>query len=245
MGFWSNLLSNIISTPLPPDAARTVPSFGREYDDPFALARRQMIDEQFRARNITDPDVLRVMDRVARHRFVPEKLQNQAYADHPLPIGLGQTISQPYIVALMTQAARPTADCRALEVGVGSGYQMAVLAELCKKVFGIEIHPPLAEEARGRLAALGYENAHVRCGDGYGGWPEHAPFNVILVTAAPGHVPKPLIEQLASGGRLVLPVGGGHQDLLLIEKRPDGSSTRRVIAPVQFVPMTGQAEQQQ
>jgi len=189
-----------------------------------------------------DDRVLEVMGRVARHRFVSKKLWKQAYEDHPLPIGLEQTISQPYIVALMTQLARPTADCRALEVGVGSGYQTAVLAELCKQVYGVEILRPLAEEAEKRLAELGYKNVSVRCGDGYQGWPEHAPFDVILVAAAPDHVPQPLVDQLAPGGRLVIPVGRHFQELLLIEKRPDGSLRRTAVAPVQFVPMTGEAE---
>jgi protein-L-isoaspartate(D-aspartate) O-methyltransferase len=201
-----------------------------------------MVDEQLRSRDITDPRVLEAMGQVARERFAPPEMESQAYDDYPLPIGLGQTISQPYVVALMTQLAQPTAASRALEVGVGSGYQAAILANLCKEVYGIEILQPLADGARARLAALGYKNVTVRCGDGYRGWPEHAPFDVILVTAAPDHVPQPLLEQLAPGGRLVIPVGRGLQDLLVIEKRPDGSLDRRSVAPVQFVPMTGEAE---
>ena len=195
-----------------------------------------------RRRDIRDPNVLKVMGRVARDRFVPASERGRAYEDYPLPIGLGQTISQPYIVALMTQLAQPTADSRALEVGAGSGYQTAVLAELCKEVYGIEILRPLADRASKRLAAMGYKNVTIRCGDGYQGWPEHAPFDVILVTAAPDHVPQPLVDQLAPGGRLVIPVGRGFQQLLLIEKRPDGSIARQSVAPVQFVPMTGEAE---
>ncbi|MBN1395705.1 MAG: protein-L-isoaspartate(D-aspartate) O-methyltransferase [Pirellulales bacterium] len=201
-----------------------------------------MVAEQLADRDITDRRVLEVMGRVPRHLFVPEGLRDQAYEDHPLPIGLDQTISQPYIVALMTQLVRPTAESRALEVGVGSGYQSAVLGELCKEVYGVEILRPLAEEAENRLAELGYKNVVVRCGDGYRGWPERAPFDVILVTAAPEHVPEPLVEQLAVGGRLVIPVGRYFQELWLIEKLPDGEVKRTALVPVQFVPMTGEAE---
>jgi len=204
-----------------------------------------MVEEQLRARDITDQRVLAAMARVPRHQFVPRELWKQAYEDHPLPIGLGQTISQPYIVALMTQLARPTPECRALEVGLGSGYQAAVLAELCKEVYGIEILEPLATAAAKRLSKLGYKNITVRYGDGYQGWPEHAPFDIILVTAAPDHVPQPLIDQLAPGGRLVIPVGRYYQDLLLLEKQADGSIREENVAPVQFVPMTGEAQQRQ
>ena len=234
MAFWLNPFR---------DRAEPGPSALPRDDDPFAAARRRMVERQLADRDISDARVLEVMGRVARHRFVPEELWGQAYEDHPLPIGLEQTISQPYIVALMTQLARPTPDCRALEVGVGSGYQSAVLAELCKQVHGIEILQPLADEAEKRMAELGYKNVSVRCGDGYQGWPEYAPFDVILVTAAPDHVPQPLIDQLAPGGRLVIPVGRHFQALLLIEKRPDGSINQTTVAPVQFVPMTGEAEQ--
>ncbi len=234
MAFWFNPFR---------DSAEPEPSASPRDDDPYAAARRRMVERQLADRDISDARVLEVMGRVARHRFVPEELWKQAYEDYPLPIGLEQTISQPYIVALMTQLARPTADCRALEVGVGSGYQSAVLAELCKQVYGVEILQPLANDAEKRMAALGYENVVVRCGDGYQGWPEHAPFDVILVTAAPDHVPQPLIDQLAPGGRLVIPVGRHFQALLLIEKQPDGSVNRTTVAPVQFVPMTGEAEQ--
>jgi protein-L-isoaspartate(D-aspartate) O-methyltransferase len=218
-------------------------SAGQEGNDSFASARRSMVEEQLRARDITDQKVLDVMGRVARERFVPEAEKPRAYDDHPLPIGPRQTISQPYIVALMTQLARPAPNDRALEVGVGSGYQTAILAELCNHVYGIEIIESLAKAARERLDSLGYTNVTIRCGDGYQGWREHGPFDVILVTAAPDHVPQPLIDQLAPGGRIVIPVGGMFQDLLLIEKRPDGSIRRHGMAPVQFVPMTGEAEE--
>jgi protein-L-isoaspartate(D-aspartate) O-methyltransferase len=212
-------------------------------DEPhYVRARQRMVAQQFRARDIRDPQVLRVMGSVARHRFVPLNSLDMAYEDHPLPIGHGQTISQPYIVALMTQVARPKPDARALDVGTGSGYQAAVLAELCKEVYSIEIVKPLADEAQRRLAALGYKNVTVRAGDGYRGWPEHAPFDVIVVAAAAPQVPQPLVDQLAPGGRMVIPVGDYLQQLLLIEKRPDGGLHRKIIAPVRFVPMTGEAE---
>ncbi len=242
MSFWSNAFHEPGNFDVPPGMGNQ-PLPSRRDDDPYAVARRRMVEEQLRDRDITDPKVLDIMGRVARERFVSPSMRNHAYEDRPLPIGLGQTISQPYIVALMTQAARLSAESRVLEVGVGSGYQAAVLAGLCKEVYGVEILEPLAIAARDRLAALGYENVTVRCGDGYQGWPEHAPFDAILVAAAPERVPKPLIDQLAPGGRLVIPVGGYSQELLLIEKRPDGSIHRTMIAPVQFVPMTGEAEE--
>ena len=206
-----------------------------------AAARRRMVEKDLRRRDITDRRVLEVMGRLERHRFVPPQSQRAAYADHPLPIGHGQTISQPYIVALMTQLARPKPGSRALDIGTGSGYQAAVLGELCKEVYSIEIVKPLAKSATKRLKKLGYKNITVRHGDGYRGWPAHAPFDVIIVAAAPEHVPKPLVEQLAPGGRLVIPVGRFFQQLLLIEKQPDGTVRRKVVAGVAFVPMTGEA----
>ncbi|NQT41030.1 MAG: protein-L-isoaspartate(D-aspartate) O-methyltransferase [Planctomycetes bacterium] len=212
-------------------------------DTTTADARSRMVEKQLRDRDITDAKVLEVMGRVPRHKFVPKEYAHRAYADHPLPIGHGQTISQPYIVALMTQLARPDAKSRALDIGTGSGYQAAVLGELCKEVHSIEILQPLAAEAKKRLARLGYKNITVRAGDGYRGWPEHAPFDVIIVAAAPDHVPKPLIEQLAPGGRLVIPVEGGlFQQLLLIEKAEDGTVRREKVIDVRFVPMTGEAD---
>ena len=224
----------------PQDAPQRPP----EEESRFVDARRRMVEEQLRGRDITDAKVLEVMGRVARQRFVPKDVEHLAYADHPLPIGHGQTISQPYIVALMTQTARPTPQSRALEIGTGSGYQAAVLAELCKEVYSIEILKPLADSARERLAALGYKNVTIRHGDGYQGWREHAPFDVTLVTAAPDHVPKALVEQLAVGGRMVIPVGRYFQRLLLLEKQQDGTIRRKAIAPVRFVPMTGEAQKQ-
>jgi protein-L-isoaspartate(D-aspartate) O-methyltransferase len=210
----------------------------------FKEARRRMVERQLRARDITDSRVLDAMGRVPRHEFVPDELDHQAYDDHPLPIGHSQTISQPYIVALMTQLAKPRRESRALDIGTGSGYQAAILAELCKEVYGIEIVEPLANAARKRLAELGYKNVAVRAGDGYRGWPEHAPFDVIIVAAAPDHVPQPLIDQLAPGGRLVLPVGSYPQNLVVIEKKRDGAVDRKTVAPVMFVPMTGEAQKE-
>ena len=201
-----------------------------------------MVERQLRGRDITDTKVLDVMARVPRHRFVAPEQADEAYADYPLPIGHGQTISQPYIVALMTQLARPKAESRALDIGTGSGYQAAVLAELCKEVYSIEIVEPLADQARKRLAELGYKNITVRAGDGYRGWPEKAPFDVIVVAAAPDHVPQPLVDQLARGGRLVIPVGDYPQELLVLEKQADGSVRRQTTIPVAFVPMTGEAQ---
>jgi len=228
---------------LPPELPKP-PEFAPDEHPGLTLARRQMVELDLRGRDIVDERVLAVMGRIPRHRFVPEALRDVAYSDRALPIGHGQTISQPYIVALMTQLVRPGPQSRALDVGTGSGYQAAVLAELCKEVYSIEILEPLADEARRRLESLGYKNVTVRCGDGYKGWPEKAPFDVIVVAAAPDHVPQPLVDQLAIGGRMVIPVGQTYyQTLMLLEKQADGSVIRRSVAPVAFVPMTGQAQQ--
>jgi len=176
-------------------------------ESPRAIrARKRMVEQDLRGRDITDKRVLDAMGRIRRQEFVPPDLRNMAYADRPLPIGHDQTISQPYIVALMTQLVRPKPGSRALDIGTGSGYQAAVLAELCKEVYSVEILKPLADSAKKRLARLGYKNVTVRSGDGYRGWPKHAPFDLIIVAAAPDHVPQPLIDQLAPGGRLVIPV---------------------------------------
>ena len=188
-----------------------------------------------------DPRVMEVIGRVPRHEFVPVEERFAAYENIPLPIGHGQTISQPYIVALMTDLMRLKPDSRVLEIGTGSGYQAAILAELCDQVFTIEIIEPLAEEAAERLQRLGYDQIHLRVGDGYYGWKEEAPFDVIIVTAAASHVPPPLIQQLKPGGRMVIPVGSRFmvQQLLLIEKDDQGEVTTRQILPVRFVPLTG------
>jgi protein-L-isoaspartate(D-aspartate) O-methyltransferase len=225
--------------------AQPLATIAAESQEPerFAILRQRMVDLQLANRDICDERVLDVMRRVPRHRFVPESQRESAYADWPLQIGAGQTISQPYIVGLMTQLAQPRPDSRALDVGTGSGYQAAVLAELCREVYSIEIVESLATEARSRLTELEYHNVQVRHGDGYRGWPEHAPFDVIILAAAPPHVPEPLVEQLAVGGRLVLPVGERSQELVVVEKQPDGSTRQWTEVPVRFVPMTGEAQQ--
>ncbi len=212
----------------------------------FKSQREQMVKRQLQARDIDDPRVLKVMGDVPRHRFVPAGQISRAYDDHPLAIGEGQTISQPYIVALMTQLVRPEKSSKVLEVGTGSGYQAAVLAGLVQEVYTIEIVPALARRAASLLSELGHENVQVRHADGYQGWPEQAPFDCILVAAAPREVPPPLLEQLAVGGRLVIPVGSTSmtQTLLLIERTKKGFERSPVI-PVRFVPMTGEAQQRQ
>jgi protein-L-isoaspartate(D-aspartate) O-methyltransferase len=201
--------------------------------------RHEMVSRQIEARGIRDPRILDAMRSVPRHVFVPEPFRSQAYEDSPLPIGDGQTISQPYIVALMTELASPQPSDRALEVGTGSGYQAAVLANLVREVYSVEILKALAEEAAKLIRTLGYDNITVRVGDGYAGWPEKAPFDLILVTAAPERVPEALLDQLASGGRMVVPVGqeGGVQSLQLIHKKPDGTVETKDVLPVRFVPM--------
>jgi protein-L-isoaspartate(D-aspartate) O-methyltransferase len=213
-----------------------------EAEEAFAAARLKMVSTQLEARGVRDPRVLDAMRRVERHRFVPEPLRDHAYEDRPLAIGHDQTISQPYIVAVMTEAARVKPGDRVLEIGTGSGYQAAVLSVLASQVYTIEIVEPLAREAGARLEALGYRNVTVRAGDGYRGWPERAPFDAILVTAAPPEIPQPLLDQLAVGGRLVAPVGEGDQALVLVERTAAGLR-RRSIIPVRFVPMTGEAQQ--
>jgi protein-L-isoaspartate(D-aspartate) O-methyltransferase len=205
----------------------------------YAEERERMVRFQLAARGIRDPGVLDAMRRVPRHLFVPPSQRRLAYTDGPLPIGEGQTISQPYIVALMTELARPGPDDRVLEVGTGSGYQAAVLAELVEHVYTVELEESLARLAEKVLRELNFDNVTVRAGDGYTGWPEHAPFDIIMVTAAPDHVPAPLIEQLAPGGRMVVPVGptGAVQELRLIEKRADGSLETTDVSGVMFVPL--------
>ncbi|MEJ2344458.1 MAG: protein-L-isoaspartate(D-aspartate) O-methyltransferase [Gammaproteobacteria bacterium] len=185
--------------------------------------------------------VLAAVREVPRDEFVPSNLAERAYDNRPLPIGDGQTISQPYMVALMTDLLEPQPDHVVLEVGTGSGYQAAVLSRLVQQVYSMEIIPTLAEQARTRLHQLGYDNVSVRVGDGYQGWPEHAPYDSIIVTAAAPHVPPPLINQLKPGGRLVVPVGPSHygQQLMLLTKAEDGSNETRVVIPVAFVPLTG------
>jgi protein-L-isoaspartate(D-aspartate) O-methyltransferase len=211
-------------------------------DDHRREERVRMVRTQLAGRDIQDPVVLEAMRSVPRHLFVPPAYREHAYDDRPLPIGHSQTISQPYIVALMTQLVRPREGMRTLDVGTGSGYQAAVLAACGAEVFSVEIIPALADEAAGRLAELDYERVTVRAGDGWAGWKEHAPFDAIVVAAAPRTIPPDLVEQLAPGGRMVLPLGDSYQLLVLVEKDDEGRVTRRQIAGVRFVPMTGEAE---
>ncbi len=223
------------------DTGRTAEATFTAEVDPFAGAREAMVAETIEARGVEDVAVLRSMRTVRRHAFVPEEYLDQAYADHPLPIGYGQTISQPYIVALMTELLELEPGDKVLEIGTGSGYQAAVLAELGDaEVYSIEIVPELAEQAAERLDALGYDAIHLRQGDGYFGWPEYEPFDAIIVTAAPDHLPAPLIGQLSEGGRLVIPIGppGGQQTLWKFVKE-NGEMTGYSQGGVMFVPLTG------
>lgn len=217
--------------------------------DPYAAQRRQMTADVVAmarwaaadsGRTAIAPEVIAAMEKVPRHRFVPAEVRGHAYENRPLSIGSGQTISQPYIVAFMTDLLSVKRDHRVLEVGTGSGYQAAVLAELAGTVFSIEIVEKLGREAAATLRELGYSNVRTRIGDGYQGWPEEAPFDAIMVTAAAPEIPQPLIDQLKAGGRLVIPVGGrlGGQELLLVEKTRDGKTTTRRSLSVRFVPLT-------
>jgi protein-L-isoaspartate(D-aspartate) O-methyltransferase len=200
----------------------------------------EMVKEQIEARGIKDPAVLEAMRTVPRHQFIPESLRHEAYEDGPLPIGYDQTISQPYIVALMTELLELGSNSKVLEIGTGSGYQAAVLSILTDSVYSIEIIPELAAKTDSTLKELGYK-VEIKCGDGYGGWPENAPFDAIIVTAAPEKIPQPLLYQLAENGRLVIPVGAYNQELKLI-KKVKGKLVEKDVAPVRFVPMTGEAE---
>ena len=197
-----------------------------------------MVATQIESRHVADPATLAAMRRVPRQFFVPAESSDDAYSDQPLPIGGGQTISQPYVVAFMTEALGLSGADRVLEIGTGSGYQTAVLATIAARVFSIEIVEPLARQARERLATLGYANVELRVGDGYAGWPEAGPFDAIIVTAAAPRIPEPLLGQLREGGRLVLPVGDAFQELIVITRRDSGVEERRLL-PVRFVPMTG------
>ncbi len=213
------------------------PTFEERADE-----RQKMVDVQIRRREIEDPNVLRAMRTVPRHAFVPRAQQRHAYEDRPLSIGEGQTISQPYIVAFMTEALKLDPNSVVLEIGTGSGYQAAVCAEIARRVYTIEIVEPLAIRAAKQLKNLGYSNVFVKAGDGYYGWPEKGPFDAIIGTAAADRIPPPLVEQLRPGGRMILPVreDGGFQYLILITKDPNGQLDRRQVMPVMFVPMTGQ-----
>lgn len=209
-------------------------------EDHYASRRQAMVTHQLAGRDVSDRDVLDAMRTVPRHLFVPEKYRDESYRDHPVPIGEGQTISQPYIVGVMTQLLEVDSTSKVLEIGTGSGYQAAVLAEICDSVFSIEIVEPLATRAEYLLDSLGYR-VKVRCGDGYRGWDEHAPYDGIIVTAAAPKVPQPLIDQLKVGGRLVIPVGDFSQDLMVITKTEDGVVTKNIFG-VRFVPMTGEVQ---
>jgi len=214
--------------------------FAQEIDT-FDAKRQEMISHQIKNRGITDGKVLEAMEKVRRHLFVPDALRGMAYEDRPLPIGYDQTISQPYIVAYMTQAAQPRPDDRVLEIGTGSGYQAAILAEIVKEVYTIEIIKPLADSASSRLLDMGYQNVKVKWGDGYEGWVEYAPFDTIIVTAAPSEIPENLIDQLKIGGRMVIPIGTFFQELYLITRTESGFD-KKPILPVRFVPMVHSAQ---
>jgi protein-L-isoaspartate(D-aspartate) O-methyltransferase len=212
--------------------------------DAYAGQRQRMVEEQIAApgRDVRDPRVLRAIGSVPRHEFVPQGYRDRAYSDRPLPIGFDQTISQPFIVAFMTEQLAPQPKHRVLEVGTGSGYQAAVLSLLVAEVYSVEIVEPLARRAAADLARLGYRNVHVRAGDGYRGWPEAAPFDSIIVTCAPNHVPAPLVAQLKEGGRMVIPVGDYGMQRLHVFEKTAGKLEERAVLPVSFVPMTGDAE---
>ncbi|HEY6148577.1 MAG TPA: protein-L-isoaspartate(D-aspartate) O-methyltransferase [Thermoanaerobaculia bacterium] len=210
--------------------------------EPDAVARARMVETQIAARGVRNPRVLAAMREVPRHLFVDDAQRARAYDDCPLPIGGRQTISQPYIVALMSELLDLTPNERVLEIGTGSGYQSAVLSRLSGRVYSIEIIPELAKASAERLQRLGYSNITVKEGDGYRGWPEHAPFDGIIVTAAPERIPQPLLDQLAPNGRMVIPVGGFFQELKVFKKDANGRITEQDIIPVRFVPMTGEIE---
>jgi len=226
-------LSHLTTTQIDTDLTPTA--------DLYQAARIQMVEAQMRNRDITDEKVLKAMEKVPRHEFVPERYQKLAHADRPLPIGYGQTISQPYIVALMTQLLKVGPADKVLEIGSGSGYQAAIMGELAHEVYTVEIIKELAESAAETLRRLGYANVHVKHADGYYGWEEHAPYDVIIVTCAPDHIPQPLLSQLADGGRMVVPVGppGAYQVLWRIEREGEEIVSRRITGVV-FVPLTGE-----
>jgi protein-L-isoaspartate(D-aspartate) O-methyltransferase len=236
----SVLLILLLAVPL--DAGN--PCLDKDREKAYSARRERMVEGQLKSRGIRDARVLTALGQVRRHCFVPPELQDQAYGDHPLPIGAGQTISQPYIVALMSELLELKGREKVLEVGTGSGYQAAVLAELTAKVYTIEIVPTLAFSSKERLARLGVKNVSVRAGDGYLGWPEEAPFDAIMVTAAPDHIPGPLVEQLKEGGRMVLPVGTYPYQQLKKGLKQSGKLTITDVLPVLFVPMTGDGVRQ-
>lgn len=220
-----------------PDTTVGLQSLSNRVDE-FENQRLQMVEQQIKARGIKDEAVLKAMSKVPRHRFVTDSSEHLAYKDYPLPIGYDQTISQPYIVAYMTEAAEISSNEKVLEIGTGSGYQAAILGEVAKEVYTIEIIPELAARARQTLNKLGYKNVHVKTGNGYQGWAKYAPYDTIIVTAAPDHIPEALVKQLALNGRMVIPVGTSLQEIVVLTKTRNGLSEKRTI-PVRFVPMTG------
>jgi protein-L-isoaspartate(D-aspartate) O-methyltransferase len=236
-----SLLARPNDVPAEPTQLPTPAPTVREESDERLEERVGMVESQIGRRDVTDEVVLQAMETVPRHKFVPDKYQAQAYADHPLPIGHGQTISQPYIVALMTELLDLESTDRVLEIGTGSGYQAAILAEIVDDVYTVEIIEPLAVEATERLDLLGYTNVHTLHADGYYGWEEHAPYDAIIVTAAPDHIPQPLVQQLEDGAKLVIPVGppGGYQTLWEATREGDDVRLRNVLG-VRFVPLTGE-----
>ena len=211
--------------------------------DPYRAARKNMVEHDLRGRGIRDARVLKVMGEVPRHLLVDERYRSEAYADHPLPIGEGQTISQPYVVALMTESLKLKPSDRVLEIGTGSGYQAAVLAGIVREVYTVEIRRNLADRASTKLKSLGCRNVTVRYGDGYFGWESAAPFDAVIVTASANHIPPPLIRQLKEGGRLIIPLGSTvfYQTLTLVTKKKGGELSVEQLGPVAFVPMTGEA----
>ena len=237
------LLCCVLLMSVPNNAAELTPNSSRLQRpnsnptmEQFELQRKQMVKYQLRARDIQDKRVLTAMSKVPRHQFVDSSWRDLAYSDRPLPIGHQQTISQPYIVAYMTEAAEISPDAKVLEIGTGCGYQAAVLGEIAQKVYSIEIISQLAARARQTLTQLGYENIEVKTGDGYQGWAEHAPYDAIIVTAAPKRIPQPLIDQLAINGKMVIPVGTWYQDIIVLTKTQDRIIEEKTI-PVRFVPM--------
>jgi len=225
----------------PPPRTQLQANQSNTANEPWASSRHDMVDLQIRDRGIHQPEVLRAMESVPRHLFVPEEHRDQAYSDAPQPIGWGQTISQPYIVALMTELLELGPGDKVLEIGTGSGYHAAVLSRVAGEVYTIEIIDQLGQQAKTTLRQLGYDNVHVKVGDGYQGWPEKQPFDAIILTAAPPKIPQPLIDQLKVGGRMVVPVGSFVQDLMLLTKTARGVE-KRTVAPVRFVPMTGEVQ---
>ena len=216
----------------------------RQPDSDFKAKRDLMVKRQIAARGITNQKVLSAMRKVERHLFVPAEQVSEAYADYAVPIGYGQTISQPYIVAFMTDILDVRRETKVLEIGTGSGYQAAILGELCDSVFTIEIIKPLAERAKNLLSSLGYSNVFVKSGDGYKGWPEFAPFNAIIVTCSPSHVPQPLIDQLAEGGKMIIPVGRTFDQELVLLVKNKGKLKQQAILPVRFVPMVNEENEE-